>query len=118
MKKLIILTIFFAQFSFAKQYDTSCSVDSYFDDAVIVPGSVNANITDREFPNDEGRIGVTAKVTGNGQTRTFSSNFRYTKVGNRLELVSNSAYAIPTGATVEEFKSFFGTFPKITCVAR
>ena len=119
MKKLIILTIFFAQFSFAKAMDTSCSQDLNYDDlVVIIPSSVNANITDRDFPNEKGKIGVTAKVSGNGNTRTFSSNFSYTKVGNRLELWANKTYSIPTNANLEDFKGFFGPFPKITCVAR
>tara|TARA_X000000368_G_scaffold181290_1_gene143158 strand:- start:281 stop:637 length:357 start_codon:yes stop_codon:yes gene_type:complete len=118
MKKIIILVMFFAQFSFAEQYDTSCSLDSYWDDAVIVPSSINANITDREFPNEEGKIGITAKVAGNGKMQTYSGNFSYTKVGSRLELEASSRDSIPTKVTVEEFKNYFGSFPKITCVAR
>ena len=119
MKKFIILTIVFAQFSFAKAMDTSCSQAIDYDDLVIIiPSSVNSNITDRDFPNDKGKIGVTAKVSGNGNTRTFSGNFSYTKAGNRLELSANNAYSIPTNANLEEFKGFFGQFPKITCVAR
>ena len=46
--------------------------NSYWDDAVIVPSSINANITDREFPNEEGKIGITAKVAGNGKMQTYS----------------------------------------------
>ena len=119
MKKFIILTIFFAQFSFAKAMDTSCSQATDWDDlVVIIPSSVNATITDRDFPNEKGQIGVTAEVSGNGNTRTFSSNFSYTKVGNRLELWANKTYAIPTNANLEDFKGFFGSFPEITCIAR
>jgi len=119
MKKfIIILTIVFAQFSFARVMDTSCSQDTYFNDVVIVPSSINAVITESDFPNETGTIGVTAEVSGNGNMRTFSSNFTYKKVGKRLELTANTAYSISTNATKEEFRSFFGLFPEITCVAR
>ena len=119
MKKVIILTIFFVQFSFAKAMDTSCSQDLDYDDLVIIiPSSINANITDRDFPNEKGKIGVTAKISGNGNTREFSSNFSYTKVGNRLELWANKTYSIPTNANLSDFKSFFGPFPQISCIAR
>ena len=118
MKKFIILTIFFAQFSFARGMDTSCSQDIFSGLVVIVPSSINAFVTKKEFPNETGKIGVTAEVRGNGNTRTFASNFRYKKVGERLEITSNSAYSIPTNANLKDFKDFFGLFPKITCVAR
>ena len=119
MKKFIILTIFFTQFSFARGMDTSCSqAIDYNDLVIIIPSSVNASVTKREFPNEKGSIGVTAEVRGNGNTRTFTSNFSYKKVGERLEIYSNRSYPIPTNANLKDFKDFFGLFPKITCVAR
>ena len=119
MKKITILIIVFAQFSFASGMDTSCSQAIDYDDLVIiVPSSVNAFISEREFPNEKGSIGVTAEVRGNGNTRTFTSNFTYKKVGERLEIFSNRSYSIPTNANLNDFKEFFGPFPKITCVAR
>lgn len=120
MKKIIILTIVFAQFSFARGMDTSCSqnINVLNDLVVIVPGSINAFISERDFPKRNGSIGITAKVSGNGNTRTFSGNFLYEKVGDRLELVANNFMSIPTNANLNDFKEFFGPFPKITCVAR
>ncbi len=119
MKKFITLTIIFAQFSFAGGMDTSCSQAIDYDDlVVIVPSSINAFITKREFPNEKGIIGVTAEVSGNGNTRTFTYNFDYKKVGERLEIYGNRSASIPTNANLKDFKDFFGLFPKITCVAR
>ena len=118
MKKIIILTMVFAQFSFARPMDTSCSQDTYFSNVVIVPNSINAYITESDFPNEKGNIGVTAEVSGNGNMRTFSNNFEYKRVGKRLELTSDRSDSIRTNASVEDFQSFFGLFPIITCVAR
>ena len=119
MKKITILIIVFAQFSFARGMDTSCSqnINVLNDLVVIVPSSINAFISERDFPKKSGTIGVTAKVIGNGNTREFSGNFFYEKVGDRLELVANNIMSIPTNVNLNDFKEFFGPFPKITCVA-
>ena len=68
------------------------------------------NPTDRRIKkliHEEGKIGITAKVAGNGKMQTYSGNFSYTKVGSRLELEASSRDSIPTKVTVEEFKNYF-----------
>ena len=89
------------------------SLIDYFELHEGVPIQGNVEVIEKY-----GKIGVTPKVSGNGNTRTFSGNFSYTKAGNRLELSANKTYSIPTNANLEDFRGFFGQFPKITCVAR
>ena len=119
MKKLIIiLTIVFTQFSFARPMDTSCSQALWYDRVVIVPSSINSTISESYFPNETGMIGVTAEVSGNGNTRKFTHNFEYKRVGSRLELDSSRSDSIRTNASLEDFTRFFGLFPEIICFAR
>jgi len=62
----------------------------------------------------KGKISVTATVNGKGNTAKFSTQTKYKKVGNRLEI---SKVWITVPVTMEEFKTHFGLFPKLTCTS-
>ena len=61
-----------------------------------------------------GTLVVTATVSGKGNTAKFSTQSKYKKVGNRLEI---RRVWITVPVTMEEFKGHFGLFPKLTCTS-
>ena len=94
--------------------ETKCSRNAL---GMIIPTTIIGSIVLENF-GEAGKIGVEALVVGNGNQATFSSIFRYIKIGDRLEL-QNNGYSewITTNVTKEQFQEHFGLFREITCTA-
>ena len=87
--------------------ESSGKPDIWF--AGITGGTFNQNNYGKK-----GTLSVTALVSGKGNTAKFSTQSRYKKVGNRLEI---RKVWITVPVTMKEFKGHFGLFPKLTCTS-
>ena len=63
---------------------------------------------------EEGKLSVTATVSGNNNTAKFSRQTNYKKIGNRLEIRETW---LTVAATMEQFNEHFGVFPDLKCTS-
>lgn len=61
---------------------------------------------------DKGTFAVTANVSGNDKSVTFTGNVQYKKVGSRVEI---GMPLIIVEIPYEKIESEFGAFPQINC---
>jgi hypothetical protein len=103
----------------AHAQNVSCSIGEIFGGATIRLGSVLEEIELSNF-REEGQVGITATIEGNGNTAQFAYSANYNLVGNRIEFTSNAAIGsqFKINVPIEEVQSHFGFFPTVSCYMR
>lgn len=91
----------------------SCGIGKLLSFPAIYIGEISEGLNIDDY-GDNGVIGVTAVVSGNDKTATFSGTFRYTKVGGRIEIEEGSNISI-LQVKMDEFQTEFGKFPDVKC---
>lgn len=90
----------------------TCGLNDTYGSPSVTFGEVTGDLQIVDF-QDKGVVGISVKITGNGNKADFANKLGYTKVGNRIELDSDFLWLQQT--TSDEFKSHFGAFPEATC---